>query len=75
MDTTEFPGQYMVKTTCPHCMQVTSVTVDREGYDRWKAGELIQRALPNLSADEREMLMTGICPNCWDKIFPPDDDE
>ena len=26
----------------------------------WKGGELIQRAMPNLTADEREFLMTGI---------------
>jgi len=34
-------------------------------YDAWKGGELIQNAMPNLSADEREFLMTGITPEEW----------
>lgn len=29
---------------------------------RWKNGALIQQAFPNLNADEREFIMTGIPP-------------
>ena len=35
----------------------------------WKGGELIQRAMPNLSADEREFLMTGITADEWENTF------
>jgi hypothetical protein len=35
----------------------------------WKGGELIQRAMPNLSADEREFLMTGITADEWKNTF------
>ena len=38
-------------------------------YLDWSDGELAQVAFPYLSADEREMLITGICPTCWDKMF------
>jgi hypothetical protein len=31
----------------------------------WRDGMLIQRAMPNLSADECEFLMTGITPDEW----------
>jgi len=51
-----------------------------EEYRAWKGGELIQEALPRLSADEREFLMTGITPfkgqgddNSWETIFGGED--
>lgn len=54
---------------CVFCRGFNLLTVPREGYDRWKKGELIQRALPELSADEREVLISGICPECQKRIF------
>jgi hypothetical protein len=32
-----------------------------ERYQWWRRGMLIQEALPDLSDDQREMLMTGLC--------------
>ena len=37
--------------------------------EAWKGGELIQDAMPNLTADEREFLMTGITPEEWENTF------
>jgi len=42
---------------------VLNITMDQ--YDAWQGGELIQNAMPNLTADEREFLMTGITPEEW----------
>ena len=36
-------------------------------------GELIQKAMPNLTADERELLMTGIRPAVWADICGPEE--
>jgi hypothetical protein len=38
----------------------------------WQEGELIQNAMPNLSADEREFIMTGITPDEWASVFGED---
>lgn len=38
----------------------------------WQNGELIQNAMPNLSADEREFIMTGITPDEWASVFGED---
>lgn len=65
----------LVKTTCPICHCDTYLMVDAEEYARWKAGELIQVAMPDLDADEREMLISGICPTCWEDMFDDDEDE
>ena len=46
-----------------------SMTFTRQQYDDWKAGQLIQDAMPQLSAEEREFLMTGITPAEWDSVF------
>jgi hypothetical protein len=35
----------------------------------WKGGMLIQEAMPHLSADDREFLMTGVTPEEWAKEF------
>jgi hypothetical protein len=36
----------------------------------WQAGIVIQRAMPELSADDREFIMTGITPEEWARTFP-----
>ena len=43
------------------------VTLDE--YRSWKQGELIQRAMPRLGADEREFIMTGITAEEWENHF------
>ena len=35
----------------------------------WEQGMLIQNAMPNLSADDREFIMTGITAEEWDEAF------
>lgn len=62
-------------THCPFCGKANFIAVPEKDYEAWKAGELIQNAFPYLSADEREAIKTGICPNCWNDMFPPEEDE
>jgi hypothetical protein len=45
------------------------MSVTSEQLCLWRGGMLIQDAMPNLSADEREFLMTGITPDEWDDAF------
>lgn len=46
-----------------------NIPVTKEQMDKWKAGAMIQNAMPNLSPDQREFLMTGITPDQWDETF------
>jgi hypothetical protein len=42
-------------------------------YLQWKEGQgLIQEMLPELNADEREFLITGMLPEEWDELFKDD---
>jgi len=45
------------------------LNIDWEDYARWVNGELIQKAMPYLTPDEREFLMTGITKEEWDTMF------
>jgi len=44
-------------------------------WEAWCAGTLIQKAMPQLSPDEREFIMTGITPQEWDKFLKDTDNE
>jgi hypothetical protein len=35
----------------------------------------IQNALPGNTAGERELILNQMCDACFNKLFPPDDDE
>lgn len=49
-----------------HTMEID---VTPEQIKAWENGMLIQRAMPNLTADEREFLMSGITKEEWDNYF------
>jgi hypothetical protein len=58
---------------CIECKEPVEFEVDEEGLADWHAGILIQHALPELEAPLREMLITQICPKCFDKLFAEED--
>ena len=64
-----------IKTTCPLCEKTTEIIVDKEKYERYQNGELIQNCFPEMKPEIREMLITGICPNCWNNFIPAEDEE
>ena len=43
--------------------------VTREALDEWRAGVLIQDALPKVTPEDREYMKTGITPTMWAYIF------
>lgn len=45
------------------------IPVMQEQIDAWQNGVLIQNAMPNLTKDEREFMMTGSTSEEWDDIF------
>ncbi len=57
-----------VNTKCPFCHKQHKVNVPRADYDAWRLGtQLAQDAMPTLSIDDRELLITGICNDCFPK--------
>ena len=66
---TETTTASVVTNPCPACGERTNLEVDLTSYMRWQGGVLIQDAFPDLTNDERELLITGTHPACWDTMF------
>jgi hypothetical protein len=54
---------------CVMCGKSSTVDADRAAIDRWKGGAYIQQAFPDWSADQRELLVSGTHPECWDTLM------
>ena len=58
-----------VAVTCRHCQKSHNLLVTFADLAAWKRGMYIQDAMPYLSADERELLISQTCGACWDEMF------
>ena len=58
-----------VEITCPFCGAEHAVEVNLAQFEAWQNGELIQKAMPDLTPTEREQLISNLCPKCQDKMF------
>lgn len=59
-----------INAVCRVCNTSYMLSVDAENYLTWREGEgFIQDLLPELSPDERELLISGTCGNCFDDMF------
>lgn len=66
----QFKEKFEISVCCPKCAQYHSVYVERSDYWRWvRSHEHVQDIFSYLTAPEREIILTGICPKCWDEIF------
>ena len=50
------------------------IDVTQAQIDNWASGTFIQVAMSNLSADDREFIMTGVTPEEWLKYIGTDED-
>ena len=51
---------------CPRCGERSELEVDEISLMKYQAGMKVQDAFPDLTPGEREVLMTGYHPACWD---------
>ena len=59
-------------STYSDTINTQEIDVTHEALDAWRSGVCIQVAMPHLSPDEREFIMTGITSDEWNKLFPPE---
>ena len=48
--------------------------ITKEQYQAWQNGELIQDAMPNLTAAQREFLISGATQEEWDEAHPEEEE-
>ena len=70
MNTPDSPDIRTVLVGCKMCGYLHAIQLSYSGEAAWRAGGLIQDALPELTADERELLLSRTCGKCWDALFP-----
>lgn len=59
-----------VTVVCVHCGDMYTMFYNREDMVDWLSGSLpIQDAMPYLTANERELLLSGTCGHCFDEMF------
>jgi len=68
-------GQVRVTGNCVFTGEEYQCEVPKAGLQRWLAGEPIQTAMPKVSPDIREFLISGISPKGWSKTFGGEGDE
>jgi hypothetical protein len=62
-------GTVEIEAFCEMCTRKFKITAGRAGFIAWRKGELIQKALPELPKEDRELLVSGTCSSCFDKLF------
>ena len=66
----------VINVQCRICRNVYTLTVCPDKFQAWHEGSmLIQDALSELSAAERELLISGTCGVCFNEMFGVDDDD
>lgn len=47
------------------------INVTQEQINKWMDGTLIQEAMPDVSKEDREFILSGITPEEWLEVFVP----
>lgn len=69
------PHRYTFHVPCLVCRTVGDIDIPAQELFEYRQGKLIQHAMRSVSVDNREWLISGICPTCWNEMFPPEEDE
>ena len=56
-------------------LNIREIDICQSQIDAWEGGMLIQDAMPDVSKDDREFIMSGSTPVDWDKMFGGFEDE
>ena len=67
-------GTMIYIDNCKFCQALVRVALPTAGFYNWQKGALIQNAMPEVSTDTREFLISGICPKCWERMFGEEDE-
>lgn len=66
---TQQDDRLKLKIVCPFCFKVSVLELTTKEASDWLDGEYVQNALSGHNKDDRELLISGICPKCWDTEF------
>ena len=60
----------ILNCTCAYCSKNYSMPVFKKDLEKYKEGVCnIQECFPYISPEYRELLISGICPECWNNLY------
>lgn len=63
------------ENTCFHCGQTNIFILNNTDYLAWKiTRKYVQDVFPHLTKEQRELLISGTHPKCWNEMFPTEDE-
>lgn len=62
-------NKILLQIVCPFCGTEHSVQVLESEYNAWNAGAMAQDAFKSLTSDEREQIISHLCPKCIKEVF------
>lgn len=70
---TDYPkNRTVLEIPCPFCRRTSKLTLPTsewlKGLHAYKNGAVAQDAWPKLSLSHRELIISGICDECWKKV-------
>ena len=69
------PPMKTFEVVCVRCGETVFIKAHVTDLKDWIEGKLIQDALPYLDADEREILISKTCGDCFDELFGENGDD
>lgn len=65
-----FKNPMTLEVDCRVCGKTVNLVIEQEDFRKFKNHEgMVQDIFPYLDEDEREMLISGRCSDCWEKLF------
>lgn len=75
METREILNPKTITKKCVFCGKDVILTVDELDYMKYEGGMYVQDCFPYLSAGEREMFISGVCPECFEETFGKEEED
>ena len=64
----------IIEKACLVCKKRVQINVDKDAYETWTRGEgYLINLMPQLTVDEREILISSICGTCYDIVCGDDE--
>jgi len=61
--------EWKITVKCQRCGTSHNLLVNMNDMIAWRSGKYIQDAMPYLSADERELVISQTCGDCFEEMF------
>lgn len=70
------PTHFLLERTCMHCDNTTEFSLSRKQYNEYIVErKYVQDVFPELSKEEREVIISGTHPECWNAMFQYDEED